>query len=204
MSNTLTKKGIESLTASVKKDCEQYSNCFNPNGCDKERYRYENGHCYNNSKCTHDYCGKYKWTLDRAEQYANFLGCTKEEVLEAWENQRSYWYMNFYQDGNQPELKGEGVKVVKIEAWLQDLSEKFGKDPKGWKFICPACKSIQCGQDFIDAGIEDFNGKVYSNCIGRYVKGKGCDWSLGGLLKMHNKVVVKDMQIFPVFETANA
>ena len=103
------KKGIESFKAEVMKDCQSANNCFSENGCTKERYKYlpednpkliEMGikqKCVANTKCTHDYCGKYKWVLERAKHYAEKTGKTVEEVMEIWENDRTYWYMNYYQ-----------------------------------------------------------------------------------------------------------
>ena len=210
------KKGRESLMAAVQKDTGEGNNCFNAAGCDKERHKIlpqdnprlvEMGiqtMCVAQTKCTHDYCGKYKWVLDRAEMYAKFIGCTADEVLEAWENDRTYWHQNYYQECNQPEIKAGGpYKVVKVKDWLSALQERFGKDPKNWKFVCPACGNIQSGQDFIDAGKQDYNGILYSNCITRYTNSSNCKWSLSGLLQIHSTVVISDkFQVIPVFEMA--
>ena len=114
-------KGIESLKASVMKDCQQYENCFSENGCTKERYAYLpeddpkmlkyglKTKCVSLTKCTHDHCGKYKWALDRAKHYAEKTGKTVEEVITIWETDRSYWYMNYYQEANQPLLTSESI-----------------------------------------------------------------------------------------------
>lgn len=158
--------------------------------------------CNNECKHTHRYCSKFKWILERAEQYAKHVGKTRDEVLRVWEEHRSYWYMNYYGETSHPDLSDGKIKVILFDNWIVKLKEKFGDNPAQWKFKCPACKNIQCGQDFIDNGIEDFNSKVYYNCIGRYVKGKGCDWSLGGLLQIHDTIVLKDMLPVPVFEMA--
>lgn len=69
-------------------------------------------------------------------------------------------------------------------------------------FKCPNCGNTQTARDFIDNDIEEPNNKVYFSCIGRYVKGKGCDWTLGGLFQIHKVSVLKDAQVFPVFEIA--
>lgn len=208
------KKGIESLRAAVMNDCKKGQNCFSENGCTKERFKYlpeddpklvEMGFkqkCISNTKCFHDYCGKYKWVLERAKHYAEKTGKTVEEIVEIWENDRSYCYMNYYQEAKQPLLTSESV--IYYEDWLKELKTRFGDDHKKWAFKCPSCNNIQTAQDFIDNKIEDPKNKVYFNCIGRYVKGKGCDWSLGGLLQIHKVSVLKDAKVYPVFEMAES
>lgn len=159
--------------------------------------------CVANTKCFHDFCGKFKWIMDRAEMYAKLTKKTKEEVLTAWEEQRTYWYMNFYQESNQPEIKADGMNIVLHDDWIKSLKDKFGEDSKQWKFKCASCGNIQSRQDFIDNGAEENSDAIYYNCIGRFVKGKGCDWTLGGLFQVHKTIVVKDMKITPVFEMAD-
>ncbi|KAA6331591.1 hypothetical protein EZS27_019815 [termite gut metagenome] len=84
------RKGIESLRNAVIKDCDEHGQgCFNPAGCNKESGR---------KCCGHAYCDKYKWVIERAEQYGKFTGKTKEEVIARWEEERTYWYMNFSKD----------------------------------------------------------------------------------------------------------
>jgi len=134
--------GTESLLKSVMKDCSEGSNCFNPNGCDKVRHLHlpeDNPRliamgfttkCVANTKCFHDYCGKFKWINDRAELYANICGVTKEDIIKKWEEGRNYWYMNYYQDSKQP-LLGD----VKVFETATDLMLSVGK--KG--FRCPKC-----------------------------------------------------------------
>ncbi len=205
-------KGIESFKAAVIRDCQQGDNCFSENGCTKERHAYlpednprliEMGiktKCVSKTKCFHDYCGKYKWVMDRASHYAEKTGKSVEEIMTIWETDRSYWYMNYYQDSKQPLLDSENI--INYDVWIAELKNRFGSDHKKWAFKCPACGNIQTIQDFIDNGIENPETKVYFSCIGRFVKNKGCDWTLGGLLKIHKISVMKDAQVFPVFEMA--
>lgn len=135
-------RGYSSLIEAVKNDCSKGENCFNENGCDKERYinvpqdnpkLLEMGiktSCKANTKCFHDYCGKFKWIMDRAKHYAEALGSTTEDVLKDWEQQRSYWYFNFYQEGNQPLI--DNVKVFNTIA-------EFKESIKNEGFRCPKC-----------------------------------------------------------------
>ena len=205
-------RGIESLKVAVMKDCENGNNCFSENGCTKERYKtlpedrpglIEMGiktKCVAQTKCMHDYCGKYKWVLERAIHYAEKSGKTQEEILGIWENDRSWWYMNYYQDRNQPLLESENI--IQYEDWINQLKEKYGTDTNKWAFKCPSCGNVQTKQDFLDNNVEDPENKVYYSCLGRYVKGKGCDWTLGGLLQINKTSVFKDGKVFPTFEIA--
>lgn len=207
------KKGLESLQLAVIEDTERGENCFNPEGCDKIAREMQpetnpkllamgiKKKCVIKVKCNHLYCDKFKWIIDRAKMYADFTGLTLEQVLEEWENSRDYWYMNYYQDCNQPEIKADpSVKIIKYDDWLMELKSRFGEDPKNWRFDCPMCKNSQSGQDFIDAGVEEWRSYVYFSCLGRFKKDIGCDWTLGGLFKIHTSVVVKGATIMPVME----
>lgn len=157
--------------------------------------------CVSQTKCFHDYCAKYKWVIERAKHYAEKTGKTVDEVMKIWETDRSYWYMNYYQECNQPLLNSESI--INYEDWLSELKSRFGEDSKKWAFKCPSCGNVQTAQDFVDNGLGEHKDNVYFNCIGRYMKNKGCDWSLGGFLKINKISVMKDAKIFPVFEMAD-
>jgi hypothetical protein len=53
-------------------------------------------------KLCHDYRGKLKWISDRADYFAKKTGLAKDYIINFWESERNYWYMNYYQDCNQP------------------------------------------------------------------------------------------------------
>lgn len=138
------KKGIESLREAVLRDTKQYNDCFNENGCDHEFTRIvpetnpgllEMGIktcCKMVSKCSHKYCDKYKWVIDRAKIYAEKTGRTYEEVVEIWESNRTYWYMNFYQDCNQPlnGIKTDEKKLNNLKANIPVLENEI----ETWRF----------------------------------------------------------------------
>lgn len=108
------------------------------------------------------------------------------------------------------------------EEWLAKGKKLFGKDPKGWKFKCPCCGHIQTIADFIELrelGLWSGDAQTaYFSCIGRYDtripvmkkgglldKGNGspCDYTLGGLIRLHKTVVVDgEGEENPVFEFA--
>lgn len=159
--------GYKKLVSAIKHDCEE--KCFNPNGCDKEK-----------CGCFHKYCDKFKWIMDRVKHYSEKTGIPEVELLNAWEEHRDYWYMNWYQDSNQPLIKAESVKVFKT---VDELKESIGD--KG--FRCPNCGGVssnpyECDSDVIVKDIKD--GKK-----------RECNWKSYGLFGTLGKgvtVFVKD------------
>lgn len=81
--------------------------------------------------------------------------------------------------------------------------------------ICPACKTLQCGHDFIAAGVErERVARVLGfNCVGRYTgaqsarkvpDGQPCNWTLGGLFQIHTMEVIDEEGVkHPHFELAS-
>lgn len=118
--------GYESLVRDVKKDCEKEHGTFNPEGC-----------CYkcDGAKCFHKYCDKFKWVIDRAKAYGEKTGLNWEDILDKWEKNRTYWYMNYYQECNQPEIK---LKKVRVFETINKFAEAAGKSG----FRCPHCGEV--------------------------------------------------------------
>lgn len=46
----------------------------------------------------------FKWVIGRAEHYALHWGCALEAILDKWERNRTYWWLNYYQEGRQPKF----------------------------------------------------------------------------------------------------
>jgi len=147
------------------------------------------------------YRRKFQWVLDRARQYAEFCHTDRDTVLEAWENARDYWFVNYYQDCNQPDL--EKSQVLFIDDWMEKGRKLFGDDPLDWKFKCPACCHVQTMRQFKDAGEKP--DLAYINCASRYGLGglSNCNWSMGGLFKIGGQYVI-DKRFVPhlVFDFA--
>lgn len=95
-------------------------------------------------------------------------------------------------------------KVLSLEEWKEKGKKIFGTDDyKEWKFVCPACKNIQSFKDF-EGLVDDPLDVFYFSCIGRYKKGVGCDWTLGGLLQIHEtEVTDREGENHPVMEFAD-
>lgn len=172
------KKGYESLTASYRYWAER-----------------EPGH-------KDEWKQKYEWALERAQQYADHLGVTRDEVLAAWEQERDYWYVNYYQESNQPDLTRRNV--VTLEQWEAEGERLYGKNRLEWRFRCPTCGHIQTPQEFKAAGIGPH--AAYQSCASRYgLGGKStCKWTVGGLLITGGRYVI-DARYRPrlIFEFAD-
>lgn len=95
-------------------------------------------------------------------------------------------------------------KYNSIEEWQKEAERLFGKDTKQWKFECPMCHTIQTPKDLIDTGmtVEEMQGYVGFSCIGRFTKEKGCDWTLGGLFRIHTVEIKTDKGFRPYFDFA--
>jgi hypothetical protein len=176
-------KGYKSLLADVMKDVERGEGCFNPSGCDHEYYRtvpQKNETLRKTgmltatmcvSKCFHKYCDKFRWVIDRAMHYAQKTGIPVDEILNAWEGNRDYWYMNYYQDSNQPKIEDGEVRVVEDrEAFLTEVGNA------GYR--CPLCGGVSSDPQTCNSGKEVEPGKI-------------CDWKSYGLLKSGVPVVMK-------------
>ncbi len=107
------KKGIESLMAAFEDDVER----------DSMRSEEE-------LRVTLDFA------LKRAQEYATVLGMTRNEVLELWERNRDYWWLNYYQDANQPKLDSERTIAI------VDDPQQFLEETKDSGYRCPKCGDI--------------------------------------------------------------
>ena len=155
--------GYEKLKADVIRDCDGGCGCFNPEGCNKERPRIGTYGEPGFKACWHRYCDHFKWVIDRAKQYGEKMGVPWEQVLDSWEADRNYWYMNYYQECNQPSIVSESVRVFDT---VDDLLAAVGK--KG--FRCPCCGGVSTSPYECNSGVVRSDGKK-------------CDWKVYGLLR---------------------
>jgi len=134
------------------------------------------------SKSAHDYRGKLAWIVERAEHYSERLGVSVERVIDGWEAARDYWYMNYYQEANQPRLDGARVRVFETS---EDLCDAIGAR----EFRCPACGGVSPNPYECESGVE--------------VDGKPCDWKVYGLFRDLGRGVhvysIEDMQGETIF-----
>ncbi len=134
--------------------CEHYSE-----KCKDYLESYGDTHADCGHKC--EYCWKFKWAVDRARHYEEKLGIPWKEILKSWEDDRSYWFLNYYQDANQPLIDSDNVFVFET---VDELRKKCGKE-----FICPNCKGISTDP--------------YECNSGKKIGKKVCDWKAYGFFQ---------------------
>jgi hypothetical protein len=110
----------------------------------------------------HNYGAKLAFAISRAEHYAAKTGLDAADILNAWEKQRDCWYVNYYQECNQPEIKGNNVRVFET---VEELKNSIGKTG----FRCPMCAGISKSPCECDSGKEMSRGEI-------------CNWKSYGLL----------------------
>lgn len=103
---------------------------------------------------------KFAWAIARAQHYAEKTGLTVEAILDAWEKRRDYWFQNFYQDCNQPEIKGDKIRVFET---VEELLKSIGAAG----FRCPSCAGV--------------SKSPYECNSGKKAYGKICDWKVYGM-----------------------
>ena len=116
------------------------------------------------------------------------------------------------------------MKTMTHDEFLAEAKRRFGESPRGWKFVCPMCGTVQSVQQLLDAVIasggkkDDVHGYIGFSCIGRFTHqgdagidahnrgepwDKGCNWTLGGLLRVHTlEVIMPEGGKRPTFELA--
>ena len=134
--------------------------CFNPVGCNRSE----------RIPCFHRYCSKFRWIIDRAQHYSHHTGIPVVDILNAWEDDRSYSFNNYYQDANQPKLTDARVLVFST---VQEFIGTVGK--KG--FRCPACGGVSSNPYECKSGI------IVKKDRRRRRKRVPCDWKVYGLFQ---------------------
>ena len=83
---------------------------------------------------------------------------------------------------------------ITVDEWNAEGVRRFGRPARKWLFICPACKCVQSGEDFLAAGLtlDQIPKYLGFSCVGRFNRRVGCDWTLGGLLHIHTLEVIDD------------
>lgn len=109
------------------------------------------------------------------------------------------------------------MRTVSVEEFRAELKAQGVSSRDHVALVCPICGCAQTAADLIEAGagatfdeVERFLG---FSCVGRWTNagparrpndGKPCDWTLGGLFRLHTlEVITADGDTHPRFEPAS-
>jgi len=77
--------------------------------------------------------------------------------------------------------------------FLEEGEKRFGKDRERWRFVCRACGHVQSMADYMsrhpEAKREEVSSWIFFACEGRQDGKVGCNWSLGGLLHVQDRML---------------
>jgi hypothetical protein len=61
-----------------------------------------------------EFVHKFQWVMNRAKHYAHNTNRSLESVLNDWESERTYWWLNYYQDSRQSRFNSGSMKPMGI------------------------------------------------------------------------------------------
>lgn len=98
---------------------------------------------------------------------------------------------------------GNEVESITIDEMMERCRAQGVPTPRDYAFVCPACKTVQSMRSLMKAGMDKnaADHMMAYGCEGRHTgvgpiggksrKGiRGCDWSLGGLFRIHTLEIV--------------
>ncbi len=108
------------------------------------------------------------------------------------------------------------MRIISQEQFRAEMKAQGVTSREHIAFRCPICGTVQSAHSLIAAGagkaFEDVETSVGFNCVGRYTgrpghtkrdaPGLGCNWTLGGLFRLHELEVDSDGVKHPFFELA--
>lgn len=111
-----------------------------------------------------------------------------------------------------------GPRSVTLEQFRAELQSQGVISREDLAMKCPICGTVQSARSLFRAGLggtfEDAEGFLGFSCVGRFTGAgaysqktksspEGCDWTLGGLFKLHKlEVETPDGRRHPRFEPA--
>ena len=117
---------------------------------------------------------KIEWIIERAKHYQLKTGKPYQEIIDTWVSKKNYWYINYFQEANQPLITGEDVYLFEN---IEEAKESF----KELGFRCHRCGGISKSPKECDTNI--------------VIDKKTCDWKAYGLFGTLGKgvtIILKD------------
>jgi hypothetical protein len=101
-----------------------------------------------------------------------------------------------------------GRRRIDLAAFHAALNAQGVCNPNHFAFRCPNCRTVQSMALLVAHGVtpDEAETCIGFSCVGRFTtppKAIGCDWTLGGLFKIHElEVVDAEGGVHPRFEIA--
>ena len=117
---------------------------------------------------------KIEWIIERAKHYQLKTEKPYQEIIDTWVSKKDYWYINYFQEENQPLITGEDVYLFENREAAKESFKELG-------FRCPRCGGISKSPTECDTNI--------------VVDKKTCDWKSYGLFGTLGKgvtIILKD------------
>ena len=89
---------------------------------------------------------KIEWIIERAKHYQLKTEKPYQEIIDTWVSKKNYWYINYFQEANQPLITGEDVYLFEN---IEEAKESF----KELGFRCPRCGGISKSPKECDTNI---------------------------------------------------
>jgi hypothetical protein len=77
-----------------------------------------------------EFLKKFIWVIGRAKHYAQHFEVPIAIILNEWESKRNYWWLNYYQECNQPKFHTHNRYTRKPRGKPQSQ-----KDPRRWSTL---------------------------------------------------------------------
>lgn len=79
----------------------------------------------------------FNWVICRAKHYAHKLDVPIDHILNKWEKDRTYWWLNYYQPGKQSKLHSKSLHYRKWKGL-----PKSKKHPARWSADCKKFRNL--------------------------------------------------------------
>lgn len=76
-----------------------------------------------------EFLKQFNWVINRAKHYAYHRNTTIDVILDEWEEGRSYWWLNYYQNSHQPKLNQKS-KTMGVNGLRKYLKKYYSNSPK--------------------------------------------------------------------------
>lgn len=87
---------------------------------------------YHPMRSKKEFLEHFRWVIGRAEHYAHHKNTTIDVILNEWEDKRTYWWLNYYQNNRQPLLNRSSVCLPPSIKLLRK-NKRYSRYPKKYK-----------------------------------------------------------------------